>query len=211
LKMKRKWLIWVFTSALSLLGSCNIKAPIEEMLIEGNAKVAAHISLSAKNDTLSIRDYLPQIGTFDSISSGTLITKSIKNESDQFILCLKKNDTAIHEIQIWKQGKKSSLIAIQQNQKRTDPNTVKLEMKSFLNNVIFVSGIENPKQIFVLWQNTLIPERFITNDKKGISILIPKEAKIFSQSSIRVFVVNNQNDTGILTIALTNGEPQINH
>lgn len=194
-----------------LLGSCNIKAPIEEILPEGNKSVAPIILISNKVDTISIKNYLPQIGVFDSITSKTVKAKPLRNQSDRFTITLSNKALPLHEIMIWKNGLKSSLIVVKQPTTKSKIESIKMEMRSFLNNVIFVSGAENAAQMIVVWQNTPLPDRFISKDKKGISIFIPKEAKQLSQSTLRVFAANKQEGTGVLTIHLTNGEPHINH
>ncbi|MFZ4457102.1 MAG: hypothetical protein ACOYOT_12875 [Bacteroidales bacterium] len=200
----KKW--GIISSFLLLFISCNIKAPLEEILMEGNTKVAPYVTLTGSNDTLLIRNYLPQIGKIDSITSGTVEIKPIVDKSDCVQLLAKKGNVTIHEIQIWKQGKKSSLIAI--NKIRLDSNIrrVELAMKSFLNNVIFITSNDQPSKVVVVWQNTVLPDIFVTNDAKGISIFIPKEAKAIHHSTLRLFT-QNKNTTGILSINLIDGEP----
>lgn len=205
--MKRAMVKWgIIYTFLLFFSSCNIKAPLEEILPEGNATVAPYIVLDGASDTLSIQNYLPQIGSFDSISSNTLTTKSLNNRFGEFIISEKNGKTTIHEIQIWKLGKKSSLIAIRQINTNDSPK-VELAMKSFLNNVIFVISNEQPINVKVLWQNTVLPDRFITNDNKGISIFIPKEAKAIHHSTLRIFAQYSKRRTGMLSIDLTDGEP----
>ena len=79
-------------------------------------------------------------------------------------------------------------------------------MKSFLNNVIFITSNDQPSKVVVVWQNTVLPDIFVTNDAKGISIFIPKEAKAIHHSTLRLFT-QNKNTTGILSINLIDGEP----
>lgn len=206
--MKRALQKWsIFPISILFFYSCNIKAPLDDVLPEGNIQVAENLTLSEKNDTFLIRNYFPQIETIDSITSKTIEAKPIDKKIGQFVVNSKSGKDAIHEIHVWKQGKKSSLIAIQRMPRSLNSQNIELTIKSFLNNVIFVTSNDHPTKVVVVWQNTILPDLFVTNDNKGISIFIPKEAKAIHHSSLRVFVQNKKKSTGILSINLTNGEP----
>lgn len=202
----KKTLTYLTATALLLLflGSCNIKAPIEEMLPEGNDHAAPVIALSGSTDTILIKQFLPQIGTFDSIVSKTLTVRGRKTKGDLFLLLNNKSNTPLHEIQLWKGGKRTTLIAI----RAAGGKTIQLSMRSFLNNVIFVKSLGKPRQIIATWQNTIIPARFISFSDNGISIFIPKEAKSLTNSTIRIFVADENQNIGQLAIELINGEPK---
>jgi hypothetical protein len=204
--MKRQLIIWFNVAIVGfVISSCNIKAPLEEILPEGNLNAAPYILLTNHSDTISVRDYLPQIGAFDSITTNSIQSQRVKNHPDQIIITANHSNNTIHEIVIWKNGMKSSLVAVN-HQSMLVPN-IKLEVKNFLNNVLFVTGIIHPKQLIVLWQNTVLPNRFVTIDSKGLSIFIPKEAKSITESTLRIIATNDDGVVGFLKTMLINGEP----
>lgn len=181
--------------------SCNIKAPIQEILWEGNKQTASEIYLDQCKDTVNTNGYI-RLEKVDSISSTTLKILPIKGINGDIVL-KNSGEEKLHTIHLWNDGKKSTLIALNSG----DTIHTELHFKSFLNNVLFVSGAVTHLKIIVIWQNTLLPERFIVTDQKGLSVFIPKEAKTIPESTLRIFVLNHQGKVERLSINLNAGEP----
>lgn len=190
-------------SLFTLLMSCNIKAPIQEILWEGNRQIASEIFLNQGRDTISPTRIL-SISKYDSLSSATLTVKTI-TESEGNVLLENYGKEKLHTVDVWDNGSKATLVAYQSN----DTLHTALRFKSFLNNVLFVSGTVTQVKVVVMWQNTLLPDRFIETDQKGLSVFIPKEAKSIPESVLRIFVVNRQGKIEKLAIRLNAGQPVI--
>lgn len=207
--MNKRLLYWKLLIGLTILvSSCNIKAPIDQILPEGNRNGAPVVSLNIRTDTLNIKSFLPEVMGFDSVTSNSLRIKHIKKKSPQFTYSISDPNKHFHEITIWKNNMKSTLIAIQESLlSAKDSIGPRMKIKSFLNNVLFISGVVHPKEMVILWQNTILPRRFIKTDTKGISITIPKEAKEVKESTLRVFATDQHGMIGILRIPLYSGQP----
>lgn len=188
-----------------LLSACNIKAPIKDLLLEENKQMTQEISLSnQKSDTLKIGDFI-HTPEFDSISSSTLAIRSIDKNSVYSIQAKENVNEVLHTIEVWKEKKHVTLVAYH----KRDTATCRFHFKSYLNNVLFISGEVNHSKLVVMWQNTVLPSRFIEVDEKGLSIFIPKEAKTVIESTLRIFVVNEEGKIEKLALQLAAGQPII--
>jgi cyclomaltodextrinase / maltogenic alpha-amylase / neopullulanase len=68
-------------------------------------------------------------------------------------------------------------------------------------------GVKNKMtRYFVFWQNGLLGEQFQKADSSGITIVIPRKARQFERSYIRVWAYNQSGSSNQLLIPLVNGE-----
>lgn len=61
-------------------------------------------------------------------------------------------------------------------------------------------------EFFVYWQNIRLDEKFYSLDSNGLQISIPKKAKEFDRSYLRVIAVNNALKSNTILIPLADGE-----
>ncbi len=70
-----------------------------------------------------------------------------------------------------------------------------------------VIGLKNKSDsIFVFWQNYLLDQKFWKNDSAGITIEIPRKAKEFDRSYIRVWAYNNVGLSNEILVPLRDGK-----
>ena len=68
-------------------------------------------------------------------------------------------------------------------------------------------GIKNKvNEFFVFWQNWLLPEKFWKADSTGLTIMIPRKARQFDRSFIRVWAYNQSGCSNQLLIPLNKGK-----
>ncbi len=68
-------------------------------------------------------------------------------------------------------------------------------------------GIKNKiKDVFVFWQNVLLDEKFFKEDSNGLNIQVPKKAKQFDRSFIRVWASNSNGTSNEVLIPLCDGK-----
>jgi cyclomaltodextrinase / maltogenic alpha-amylase / neopullulanase len=67
-------------------------------------------------------------------------------------------------------------------------------------------GIRNkPKEIYVFWQNCLLDEKFCKTDSAGLQITIPRTARSFERSFLRVWAYNGAGTSNEILIPLEEG------
>ncbi len=67
-------------------------------------------------------------------------------------------------------------------------------------------GIRNKaKNIFILWENFLLPDKFFKTDSSGIHISVPRKARQFDRSYIRVWAYNSNGISNQILLPLHNG------
>jgi len=67
-------------------------------------------------------------------------------------------------------------------------------------------GIHNEaKNTFVLWQNYLLPEKFLKTDSAGIHITVPRIARQYDRSYLRVWTSNPSGISNQILVPLRNG------
>ncbi|MCX6252302.1 MAG: alpha-amylase family glycosyl hydrolase [Bacteroidetes bacterium] len=72
-------------------------------------------------------------------------------------------------------------------------------------------GVKNRvKDVFVLWQNYRLDNKFIKVDSSGITITIPRKTKQYESSFIRVWAVNNIGTSNEILIPLHKGDVILN-
>jgi cyclomaltodextrinase / maltogenic alpha-amylase / neopullulanase len=70
-----------------------------------------------------------------------------------------------------------------------------------------VVGLKNKADsIFVLWQNYLLDQKFWKKDSSGITIEVPRKAKEFDRSYIRVYACNNTGISNEILVPLQDGK-----
>ncbi len=72
-------------------------------------------------------------------------------------------------------------------------------------NKITLNINNKPKEIYILWQNYLLPEKFVQTDTAGIHITVPRKARQYDRSYIRVWAYNNSGISNQILVPLRNG------
>ena len=68
-------------------------------------------------------------------------------------------------------------------------------------------GIQNKtKEVFVFWQNYRLNEKFFKIDSAGIEITIPKKAKEYERSFIRILAYNGAGTSNTILVPMSNGK-----
>lgn len=70
----------------------------------------------------------------------------------------------------------------------------------------FSVGFENADSVFVLWQNYILPEKFLCRNDSTCVIIIPAEAETMERSYFRVFASNRDGCSNDLLIPLKYGK-----
>lgn len=99
-------------------------------------------------------------------------------------------------------GKFNSILQIAGNNDKYP----KIYTDKFNNKTIKLLTLNDIKQVFIYWQNYLLPANFIDIDEGEIYFKIPIEAKKLRRSFIRVWAENDYGVSNDLLIPLENGE-----
>lgn len=188
--------------------SCNIKAPLDNLLAEANDEPASYVHFSSTVDTIAISDLFPGITSIDSVFSASLDFKAINCDKICFLAEVKDSSRMLHDITITRSGQNVTLIvAYDTTKNKLSNDTSYIISKGYLNNRLLFEFSRRPDEFYVLWQNVVLPAGFITFSSHGFSVLIPKEAKKHKQSYIRVFGANGCDATLDLRVSLIYGIP----
>jgi hypothetical protein len=205
--MKRAWAL-LCSIYLFLCFSCNIEAPLDNVLAEANDVPASYIYFNDAVDTLSISALFPGIKSVDSISTTGIDFREIKRVNFCYLAEVKDTSKILHQLIVYSGGRNVSLIvAYDTSRKCLSNDTSYIISKGYLNNRLLYDFSRLPDEFYVLWQNVVLPEGFITFSSHGFSVLIPKEAKKQKQSYIRIFGANGRDVTLDLRVALIYGIP----
>ncbi len=203
--MKTSWgIIWI---CFLIFSSCNIKEPLENVLLEANLAPAAYVQLRSSMDTISLTDYFPTLTAVDSVFGQGLIMRPLNPLWQQFTVQVKDSFRIIHEASVLKKGEKVSMLFYFISKKGSSQESFSITPTSILNNSLLFRCSKRPVEFYALWQNIVLPSRFISFSRSGFSIFIPKEAKTVERSYIRVFAANGIDSIIDLNIPLTYGIP----
>jgi hypothetical protein len=170
--------------------SCNIKAPLEGIWTASNQLPAAWIQLSAPVDTFSLSTVIYPLNSVDSITGKGLSIRSLGNVGHCYVAAVTDSSVFFHPIGVYKDGQKVTLMACYASKSQSaQTDSIFSIAKGFLNNRLLFECRGRPSELYVLWQNSVLPARFIHFSKGGFSVLIPKEAKPMKRSCLRVFWV----------------------
>jgi len=85
------------------------------------------------------------------------------------------------------------------------PGKPKLENKSAEDNKISINVKNKVTELFILWQNHRLPEKFWKTDSTGLHITLPPRTRQFDRSFLRVYAYNNFGISNEILVPLHNG------
>jgi len=86
-----------------------------------------------------------------------------------------------------------------------NPGKPQLFTRSAEDNKITIGMKNKVKELFVLWENYLLPEKFMKVDSAGIHITLPPRTRQFDRSFVRVCAINNYGISNQILVPLHNG------
>lgn len=188
--------------------SCNIEAPLDDVLDEANSEPASYVHFAKNGGKISLNSVFENLNSVDTVFSESLEIVNIDLENQVFSVIMKDSTRMLHDMTISKNGKKISLIVAFDttviHQARLKPYIVS---KGYLNSRLLFGFNEKPQQFYALWQNVILPDGFLHFSSTGFSVLIPKEARKQKMSYIRIFGVNDNEFTLDLRVSLIYGIP----
>lgn len=98
-------------------------------------------------------------------------------------------------------GKFNSVLLIEGTQHKAPI----LLTKSFTNSTVTLSSINDPEQLYVYWENYLLPGNFYRVNGEEIVVTIPQEANQMQRSYIRVVSANKFGISNDILVPLDNG------
>jgi len=99
-------------------------------------------------------------------------------------------------------GKFNSVLHIPSNQDKAPI----LLSKDFNNSTITLDLFNETEQVYVYWQNYLLPQRFTKIEENSIVITLPTESEELKRSYIRVFAANKYGISNDILVPLENGK-----
>ncbi|MFH1161592.1 MAG: alpha-amylase family glycosyl hydrolase [bacterium] len=93
----------------------------------------------------------------------------------------------------------------------SSPRLPFLYAKESAENHLLIGGIEKATDIFIFWQNYLLPQSFLESDTSGLIVHLPNNAKQVERSFLRVWAGNETGLSNDLLIPLHYGQVVTNH
>lgn len=171
--------------------SCNIKQQMKDILTEANQLPAGIAVIDSCFSTINTARFFPSLNSLDSVKGKGLEMKSLKNSSTLYSIKVLDENSIFHEIKMFKEGKSVTMMAIYKHSADSLINdTLLIRSKGMLNKRLLFEFDNRPKELYVLWQNYVLPASFITYGRKNLSVLVPKETRQQKQSYIRIFAAD---------------------
>ncbi len=203
--MKTKWLI-LFVCVLKLT-ACNFKEPLKDILQDANSTPADVVYLRTNIDTLLLSASFPALNDVDSVFANGLDVKALDVTRQKLQIVVTDSSSILHHATVMRKGEKVSLILYYITGIKSQSGSSSVLPVGSLNNRLLFSCSRIPGELYVLWQNVLLPDNFVSFNKKGFSIVIPKEARDVEHSQIRVFTENGNQSVDQFSITLLSGIP----
>lgn len=188
--------------------ACENHGPLKGIWKEANESLLASVTFQEEMDTLDLTEMLPGNVFPDSVRAQGFTVIPILEGSGRYQMIQKKSKRNLHPISIWKDGKSISMMGI--HQVSLDTLTPKiLNSKGMLNNRLLIDCAGRPNELYVFWQNVLLPKSFFVFTKEGFATLIPVEAKSVEHSVLRIFAVNDSLIVFDSRVQLLYGKPKL--
>jgi len=148
------------------------------------------------------------LNSVDSVTSKELKIKPLNKEMNSFIVEVGDTSKTLHEAVFHKDGNTVTAMVLYDNSdSELLQNNKLITSKGMLNKRLLFEYKNRPPELYVLWQNVVLPSQFISFGKNNISVLIPKETRQLKESYIRIFGVNGNNLVMDLRVPLIYGIP----
>jgi hypothetical protein len=191
-----------------LATACDSHGPLEGIWSVANDKICDYIVAKELVDTVDICVCLKEETCPDSVTSSDFSILPVEGAVCTYQLALSEKDRLLHPIHLWKGEKKITLIVFESaliDSQRTETN---IKVKGMLNNRLLFDCAGKPSDVFVLWQNVLLPHSFLVFTNDGFATRIPNEAKMVKHSELRIFLVTDSVLVLDSRVALLYGVPE---
>lgn len=175
---------------LVTFSACETHGPLKGVWMEANESLLPCFTFQEDDDTLDLNNCFPNNVHPDSILAQGFSVFPINGESGMYQLTQHTTKRNLHPIRVWKDGKTITLMGIHQVSFDTLTPTAIIP-KGMLNNRLLIDCTGRPSELYVLWQNVLLPKSFFVFMKEGFATLIPIEAKSVEHSVLRIFAVSD--------------------
>lgn len=199
-----KGLIWL---CFLVITSCNIKEPLKNILKEANQETVPLVQHRYNTYSINLKELIPTVTRVDSVCGRGLKTDLRNRETGKWMIHTQDTSRLIHEIGIFKSGKKVSLLSYKIQTQSPQYTRLTITPNSYLNNRLLFRCLVRPDEFYALWQNVLLPDEFITFTRDGFSIFLPKDVRFMNHSLIRMLAASRSGSIVYVAVPLAYGVP----
>lgn len=188
--------------------SCNIKKPLKDVLTEANQNPAACLILKSRMDTILVSHFFPMLQKVDSLSGRGLSFQILENRWNAFGVEIKDTTRFLYDVSVFQDGKHITLMVLYQDSVSLLPDDqAYITFKGMLNRRLLFEYDRQPAEFYAMWQNVILPSRFIKFGKNNVFIQIPKESGQVRESFIRIFGTDGKRKVLDLRVPILYGMP----
>ncbi|EKD31272.1 MAG: hypothetical protein ACD_77C00349G0004 [uncultured bacterium] len=175
--------------------------------------IASPMNLQSDTTIIVLKDYYPLCNVIDSVSSSTLTIQKISN-FDTVRIIKKSNSKLLHLINVYSQGEKASIVAIEKEYGSKIENEIKAISQNYSDNSVNIKILGRDLHYIALWQNSVIDPFYIESKEVNsnpegeiiVNIEIPPRAKELDRSYLRLFAANKYSVSNDILIPLSKGK-----
>ena len=206
MKLKLFFLMSVLTTG----AACTREPRLYNILEAANGEVSSVLKLTSDSTEVYLTDYFPALEGVDSVTSPTLdITPNVPTW-ERFAVRITPDTRWLNHVEVWQGGVSVSIVA-ENRTRRFDPQQAPfIVSEGYRRHEVSILADEGIRQIFVLWQNVMLPKEFVKRTPHGFDILIPAAAERYDRSYLRAYAANEAGISNDLIVPLSKRVP-VNH
>jgi hypothetical protein len=177
--------------SLCLLTACHSRGSLEKVWAEANEVTVECFSMKGEIDTVFINKALSERICPDSATSKRLDLVRLDGTTCLYQLTWLDENSHFLPVSLWKNGEKITWMVCHQGKLDSLQVNRKPRTKGFLNNRLLFDCSGRPTELYVLWQNVLLPRTYLVFTNEGFATMIPQQAKSMINSQLRIFAVTD--------------------